>query len=231
MANSIQQSLINAFNNVFASIYDFIPSLIAAILVFIIGVLIANWCKKIIIKIFRTINLGKAVQNKALDCFLKEADIKKSIEAILGGIVKWLLVLIFAMASANILGLSTISNVLNRILGYIPNIFSAIFVLFVGIILAGFVEKLVKGLVGQLDRKTGRLFAKIASYLMMVFASLAAFNELGIAKELINILFVGLVSTLSLAFGLAFGLGAKDIVAQFLNEWYQKLKKELKDKQ
>jgi len=128
------------------------------------------------------------------------------------------------------LGIPTISQVLNSVLSFIPRIVSAIFVLGLGVILAGVIESLVKGAVGQFDVKLGRLLGKIASYIMVIVGAMAAFNELGIAKELINIIFIGLISTLSLGFGLAIGLGAKDLVSKILTDWYQRLKEEMEKK-
>jgi small-conductance mechanosensitive channel len=105
-------------------------------------------------------------------------------------------------------------------LNYIPNIVSAVLVLTIGVLLAGLVESLVKGAVNQIDPKTSRLLSKIASYLVVIFATLAAINELGIAQSLINALFIGVIATLSLGLGLAIGLGAKDLVAKILMDWY-----------
>ena len=64
----------------------------------------------------------------------------------------------------------------------------------------------------------------------MVFTTLAAINELGIAQSLINILFIGFVAMLALGFGLAIGLGTKDLIGEILHEWYRAFKKEIKKK-
>ena len=79
-----------------------------------------------------------------------------------------------------------------------------------------------------MDIKLGRLSGRLASYLVVIFAVMAAINELGIAQSLINTLFMGLVAMLALGFGLAIGLGAKDLVSEILNNWYKDLKKEIR---
>ncbi len=95
----------------------------------------------------------------------------------------------------------------------------------VGVLLAGLVESLIKGAVNQIDPKTGRLLSKVASYLVVIVTALAAINELGIAQSLINILFIGIITTLALGIGLAIGLGAKDLVSKMLMDWYGKGRK------
>jgi hypothetical protein len=97
----------------------------------------------------------------------------------------------------------------------------------IGVLLAGLVEGVVKGALASVDLKTARLMGKIASYTVVTIATLAAFSELKIAESFINILFIGFVAMLSLGFGLAIGLGAKDVIGQALSEWYKELKRDL----
>ena len=162
--------------------------------------------------------------------FLKKAEINQKVEEIFGTLIKWIIVLIFFIAATNIIGLTTVSQLLSGILAYIPNVISAVIVLSIGILLAGVVESLVKGALASVDLKTSRLMGKIASYTIASIATLAAFSELKIAENFVNILFIGFVSMLALGFGLAIGLGAKDLVSRVLSEWHTDLQKELKRK-
>ncbi|MEK7063930.1 MAG: hypothetical protein AAB939_00420, partial [Patescibacteria group bacterium] len=139
-----------------------------------------------------------------------------------------IVILIFAVAAINLLGLNTVTQVLNGLLSYIPNILAAVFILGAGVVLAGFLEKVVKGSLGSLDLKLSRLMAKATSYLIVVFATLAAISQLGIAKNFIDTLFVGFVGMLALALGLSLGLGSKDLVKSILEDWYRNFKKDLK---
>jgi small-conductance mechanosensitive channel len=209
-------------------IVAYIPRFLAAVLVFFLGIIVANLVKKIVVKITESLKFGKLAEGTDFEKFLEKAEIRTKIEHIIGNVFKWLTILLFVVTAINILGIPTISEVLNNVISYIPSVISAVFVLTIGIFLAGIVEKFVKGAVAQFDQKTGRLIGKIASYIMMIFAIMAAINELGIAEELINILFMGLVATLSLGIGLAIGLGGKDLVSEIMMSWYKKLKTEVK---
>lgn len=227
---NLQEALLIAATNILTTVFGFLPTLAAALLVFLIGLILAKWGKSLTIKVLETARLSALVKKSGLEPFLEKAEVKLKIEEIFGGIVRWLIILIFFIATVNILGLTTLSSVLNTVLAYIPKVISAVLVLTIGVLLAGAVEGLVKGALGQVDLKASRLLAKIASYLVVTFATLTAINELGIAQNLINALFIGVIAVLALGFGLALGLGSKDLVAKILNEWYENLKKEVKKK-
>jgi len=231
MASSVidwQNAFVTVSSNVLLSIINFLPNLLASLVVFLVGLILAGWLKALVVKLLNVIQLSELVKKSGLNQFLEKAEVKLKIEEILGGIVKWLVILIFSVTAINILGLSTVSAVLETVLNYVPKVVSAVLVLTVGVLLAGLVESLIKGALGQIDIKASRLLGKIASWLIGVFATLAAINELGIAQSLINTLFIGFVAMLALGVGLAIGLGAKDLVAEVLSEWYQSFKKEVK---
>lgn len=225
---SIQEAFLIALTNVLSSLVTFIPSLIAAILLMLAGLLIAKWLRWLTIKLLESIYLSKALKNSVVDKFLQKAEITQTIEQVIGNIIRWLVILVFFIAGTNLLGLTTVSAFLNSILSYIPNIISAALILTLGVLIAGLVESLIKGSLTHFSPSSGRLVSKITSYVVMVFTILAAFAELNIATELINTLFIGFVAMLAIGLGLAFGLGAKDLVSTILDEWYKDLKKDLK---
>lgn len=227
---SWQEAVILAGSTVFSQIVGFLPNLFGAILVFILGWIIAGWLKRLAVKLFEMVRLAKAVEGTAVETFLKKAEWKGKIEEIIGNLVKWIIVLIFFIAAANILGLSAVSEVLNKILAYLPSVFSAALILLVGTLLSGLVEGLIKGAMGAVDVSTARLLGKITSWIVMVFTILAAISELGIAEKVINTLIIGAVATLTLGLGLAIGLGLKDLVKEVLTEWYGKVRQDLKKK-
>ena len=132
MANSYvgnwQQAFLLATSNIITNVLSFIQTLIAALVVFLVGLILARWAKVLTVKLFETLSLSSVVKKSGFDQFLKKAEIKIKIEEILGGIVKWIIILIFFVTTINILGLTTVSLVLNNILNYIPRIISAVLV-------------------------------------------------------------------------------------------------------
>lgn len=226
--NNIQQAFFVALSNVLSSIVVYIPNLIAAILIILVGALIGKWLRWGTIKILESIRLSASIKNSIIDKFLHKAEITATIEQVIGNIVRWLIFLVFFIAATNLLGLTTVSAFLSSILGYIPNVISAVLILIVGVLVAGLLESLIKGSLASFSPSSGRLVGKITSYMIMIFTILAVFAELKIATELINALFIGFIAMLAIGFGLAFGLGAKDLVAKVLDEWYTEIKKDTK---
>ncbi len=208
----------------------FFPSLVGAILVLVLGIILGNWSKTIVVKSLGLLKFDAWVKDTKFKEFMKKAEVTEKIEVTIGTVIKWIIVLIFFISATNILGLTTVSDMLASVLAYVPSVVSAVIVLAIGVLLAGVVERLVKGGLASVDLQTSRLMGKIASYTVVTIALLAAFSELKIASEFINILFIGFVAMLSLGLGLAIGLGAKDLVSKILVDWYQTLQKELKKK-
>lgn len=222
LVSNWQEAILLAGNNILSRFFVFLPSFFAAILIFLFGLVLGKWVKALVVKILSAVKLDQVLRKAGLDSYLNKADIRGKVEVFFGELIRWLIILVFSMAAVNILGLTTVSAVLNSLLGYIPNIISAVLILTVGVLLAGLVESLIKGAVSQIDVRISRMLAKIASYLVVVVSALAAINELGIAQSLINTLFIGVVATLTLGMGLAIGLGAKELVAKMLMDWYGK---------
>jgi len=223
-----QEALFTASANVMTNVVTFLPTLIGALIVLLAGLLLAKWSKAVIIKFLRLIKLSNLVKKGAIRKFLNQAEVTGKVEEILGEVVRWLIILVFFIAAVNLLGLTTVSAFLNSILTYVPKVVSAVLVLTVGVVIAGVVESVVKGAVSSVDVSTGRLMGKITGYIVVVFTIMAAITELGIAQQFLSTFFIGFVAMLALSLGLAFGLGSKDVVAKIMDEWYSKLKKDLK---
>lgn len=226
--NAWQSALYNVWVGTMGVTFSFLPNILGALLVGILGIIIGSWVKSLTIRSLQMLKFESLIQDTKFKAFLVKAEVTEKVEDVVGSILKWLIVLTFFIAATNIVGLTTVSNVLGSVLSYIPNVISAVIVLAIGVLLAGIVEGLVKGALASVDLKTSRLMGKIASYAVVTIATLAAFSELKIASAFINILFIGFVSMLALGFGLAIGLGAKDLVSKVLVEWYKDLKTELK---
>lgn len=228
MNNNLLNSLSTVSTGIGYTLFAALPSLLGGLLVFVLGVIIGNLAQKAVVRALQAIHFEDLVKDTKFRDFLHRAELTEKVEVMLGTAVKWLILTIFFIAATNIWGLTTVSTLLLGIFGYLPNIISAVIVLAIGVLLAGIVESMVKAGLASIDLRTARLMGKIASYLVVTIAILAAFSELRIARDFINILFIGFVAMLSLGFGLAIGLGAKDLVSKLLGNWYTEVSTELK---
>jgi hypothetical protein len=228
MNNNLLNSLSTVSSGIGYTIFAALPSLLGGLLVFVLGIILGNFAQKAVVRALQAIHFEDLVKDTKFRSFMQRAELTEKVEVMLGTAVKWLILTIFFIAATNIWGLTTVSTLLLGIFGYLPNILSAVIVLAIGVLLAGIVESMVKAGLASIDLRTARLMGKIASYLVVTIAILAAFSELRIARDFINILFIGFVAMLSLGFGLAIGLGAKDLVSKLLGNWYTEVSTELK---
>lgn len=224
-----QAAVMTAGTGLLNSFAVFLPNLVGALLVFVLGWFLAGFLGRLTVRLLQAIHLSDLVSSPALSKFLKEAGWADKIEQALGQAVKLLTILVFFVATVNLLGLTAVSLVLTGILSYIPNVIAAILILVMGTLFAGVVESLVKGSLGAVDLKTSRLLGKTSSYMVLVFTILAALSQLRIAAEFVQTLFMGVVATISIGLGLSLGLGSKDLVSRILNQWYEEFRRETKN--
>jgi len=141
---------------------------------------------------------------------------------VLADVAKWFVRLIVLVVAFDALGLPAVSEVLQRLLLWIPNLVVALIVLVIAGLAATALSNLVRGATAQAGLGNPDLIANIARVAVMAFAVVIAVNQLGIGVQIVNTLFTAIVGALALALGLAFGLGGRDTAAQIIETSYQK---------
>ena len=203
----------------------FVPSLVGALVVFLIGWAVASIVAKIISEILVRIGFNKIFDKTGWNEAFAKAELKINPAEFIGGIVKLTLIIVFLMPAVEILHLSEFAIFLKGVIAYLPNVFVAAFILAVAVMIADVVEKIVVASVEKAKVGYSGFAGAIVRWAIWVFAILAILNQLGIAKFLVETLFTGLVGVLVLSFGLAFGLGGKDVAAELLQDLKRKLGK------
>jgi len=215
---------IDALQNLWQGFVEFVPALIGAIVVFGIGWFISVFLGKIVAEILKKIRFNQIFEKGNWDEALAKADIKVDASAFIGAIVKWVFVIVFLMAAVEVLGLKEFAGFLGNILGYLPNVIVAAFILVVTVIITDILEKVVRAAVESIRVGYGQIVAAIIRWSIWIFAILAILIQLRVAPSLIETLFTGLVAVIVIAAGLAFGLGGKEIASDVLRDLYKKLK-------
>ncbi|EKE19460.1 MAG: TM helix protein [uncultured bacterium] len=205
---------------------NFIPTLVGALLVFLLGMIVASVLGKVVERIVRAMRIDGAIERLAISEKLKEHGIEMSVSTLLGKLVQWFLVLVFLMAATDILGLDQVTSFLNSVILYLPNVVVATIVLTIAFLLSSLMYAIVRSSTKAAGVMSATLLATLIKWSIIVFGLLAALIQLGIATSLVNTLFIGLVAALSLAIGLAFGLGGKDEAALIL----KKIREEITEK-
>lgn len=220
-----QEAILLSWNQVSSSFLSFLPSFVGAVVIFVLGILVAAWGRRLIEEILKAVRLEDLSRSSGLDAYLKKADINLSATELTGAVVKWLLLLVFFIAAAEILGLAIVSTTLTSLLGYVPNVFAAALIIGAGAVIANLADGLVRGAFASVDHQAARPVGKLARWVVVFVAFFAAVDQLKIAPALVETFFQGLTWTLVLVIGLSIGLGSKDIVTKVLDDWYKRLHK------
>jgi hypothetical protein len=216
---------IEGLQNLWKNFLGFIPNLIGAIVVFVIGYFISIGIGKLIARILRRIKVDQLLDRiKGLREALEKAEVKVKPSEFIGGICKWILIIVFLMAAVDILGWKGFSEILRQVINYLPNILVAVLIFVVTVILADIIEKIIISAVGGMRVKYAALMGAISKWALWIFAVFAILTHLGIARNLILVLFQGLVGLIVIAGGLAFGLGGKEVAGEILQDLKKKLK-------
>lgn len=213
-----------ALQNLWQGFLTFIPTLIGAIIVFIIGWFISVGIGKLIAEILTRIKFNQLFEKVGWKQALERAEIKVNASEFLGAIVKWILAIVFMLAAVEILGFVEFAAFLKSILAYLPNVIVAALIFVVTVILVDIVEKLVRATVEGVRVGYGHLVSAIIKWSIWIFAILAILHQLGIAKPFMETLFTGFVAMLVIALGISFGLGGKEVAADILQNLKNKLK-------
>lgn len=220
-----QQALLTSWAQVWSSFVSFLPAFIGAIIVFVVGLFVASWGRRLVEELLRAVRLEDLAASSGFTGYLRRADIRLTATELVGTLVRWVLLLVFFVAAVDILGLTVVSTVLTSVLGYVPNVLAAALVFGAGVLVANLVDGLVRGALATIDHEAARPVGRLARWVVLVVAFFAAVDQLRIAQTLVDTFFQGLTWTLVLVFGLSIGLGAKDLVARLLDDWYKRLQK------
>jgi hypothetical protein len=210
-------AIVNAFANALNLVLTFIPKLIGFLVILLVGWIVATAVSRALTFLLRKVGFDRMANRIGLTRLEQRMGVRMDAAGILGKVVYWFLFLIFLVPAVNALGLTTVSAILNTIIAYIPNVFVAILVLFLGTLAATFVADIVRGATASANIGNPNIFANIARYAIMGFAALVALEQLQITPSLINELFGAIVAAAALAFGLAFGLGGRETAQRYLN--------------
>lgn len=214
--------IIISLQQVWTTVATFLPLFIGAVIVFIVGWVVAVTLGRVVEQAVRTLRLDSILAKMDFEKVLERAGWRLNSAAFIGGLVRWFLMVVFLLASVNILGLTQVSDFLQQVLFYLPNVIVAVFILIIAALVAELVGKFIRGSTSAAGYR-GISMSLVARWAIWIFAFAAALLQLGIAKELVQTLITGLIAALALAFGLAFGLGGKEAAASFI----EKVKNEL----
>jgi len=208
-----------SFNDLWYTVVAFLPAILAAVIIFLIGWIIGVILYRVVVEVVKVLKIDDMLKTAGLSEAAKHAGFNLDVGRFLGTLVEWFIILVFLVASLDILGLTRVTIFLQTVvLLYLPQVIVASLILILGAVVAEVVRGLVSGSARAAGARSGNFAGTVAKWAIWVTAIMAALTQLGIATELLQTLFAGVVIALSLAFGLAFGLGGRDAAARIIEK-------------
>jgi hypothetical protein len=204
-----------------AMLLSAIPKVIGFLVILIIGWLIASALAAAVTAILRAVKFNDLAQRAGLTGFVQQMGLRTDAAGFVALIAKWFVRLIVLVSAFDALGLPAVSQVLQQLLLWLPNLVVAIIALVIGGLAANAVSRLVRGATAESGLGNPDVLAAIARVGIWAFAIVVAINQMGIATTLVDTLFMATVGAIALALGLAFGLGGRDTAAMIVRNWYE----------
>lgn len=202
----------------FTRIMEYIPVILAAVIILVIGWMVAKAIRLILEKGLKAVHFDRLADKAGITKALKDGDFNISASEIISGLVYWLVMILVLVMTADALGLPQASILLAGLFGYIPMVISAVLVLVVAIFVAGFVSGIVRMAATNANLPNPQLLSGICRWAIIIFAITIALSQLGIAPLLVSSAFNIILGGIVLALAIAFGLGGKDAAARYLEE-------------
>jgi hypothetical protein len=203
---------------------DFLPRLALALAVLIGGWLVAKTVRFAVSRALRAVNFNVLTERAGIDGFLRDGGVRVDATEIVAVLCYWIVILAALVIGFNLLGLAYITDLLGRVLLFVPRVLVALLVLAFGSYFAKFIANAVTAYCRNVHIQDADLLGRLAQYAILAFVMLIVLDQVGIAGDLVRQTFLILLAGLVFALALAFGLGGRDWAAQFLERWWPRKK-------
>lgn len=212
--DNVTTSLLTSINSALIGLVAFLSNFIAGLVVLIIGIIVAALLRQLVLEVFRALKVESFLKRYGVP--EARGDLRWS--NILAEIARWFVILIFLVPAVKVWGVPEATSVLNQIIFYIPQVFVATILALVGLVVANLAHDVVLASVHGLAPDTARVVSTVAKWSIIIFVTFGVLIQLGVAADLIRILFTGIVAMLAIAGGIAFGLGGQGVAKDVLEE-------------
>ncbi|HEY4517941.1 MAG TPA: hypothetical protein VJI74_03595 [Candidatus Paceibacterota bacterium] len=221
-ANVLTQS----FQDLWLGVLAFVPNVLVAILIFVLGWIVGAVLSRVIEQVVKSLRVDHFLGSTGLDEVLHQAGYKLDSGAFLGALVKWFVILVFLVASLEVLHLTQVTIFLQQVvLLYLPQVIVAVLILLVAAVVAETAQNIIVGAARAAELRSANLLGSVTRWAIWIFAILAALDQLNVAQALVQTLITGIVVAISLGVGLAFGLGGQEAAARVIERFRQDVSK------
>ena len=218
MVIATEHRVVDKLENALAEFFAFIPELIAALIILIVGYFVAKLIGNVLARLLQRAGLDRMLTRGGTGTWVEK--VTSSPAHLLGRIAFWALFLGVIALAVSVLGIEALTDFVAAIFAYLPNVIAALAIFLVAGAIAAGVAALIGRTMG--DTPTGRVLATVAPGLVMAIAIFMVLDQLMIAETIVTITYAALIGALALAAALAFGLGGREVAGRMLEGAYQK---------
>jgi hypothetical protein len=213
-----QQIFLEPLRSSGQKIVSLLPALVGACVILLVGWVLARVLKAVLIRLLVALRFEKFTAKSGVSKFLSRGDIKHSLADILGTVFFWIVFLFFIYIAADVLHLTLIRDLVNRIILFIPNLIAAVLIIIIGVLLSSFFKGLVKVTASSYGLTHRELLGRIVQYLIIFFTVSISLAQLGVATQILVNSVLIIIGAMAFGLALAFGLGSKDLVGRIVNK-------------
>ncbi len=208
----------NSLANLWLGIAGFIPSLFGALVIFLVGLVVAAALGAVVEKLLNALKVDGWLSRAGIDTHVSRGGLRLRVAYLCGQIVRWFFIIVFTLAAADTLGLYALTAFLRDVLAYLPNVVVAALILVASLAIANILSRIVAASVATARMQGAGALSTITWWAIVIFGIFAALIQLNVATAIIQTLVTGVIAMLALAGGLAFGLGGKEYAAHLLSK-------------
>ncbi|MBF0485390.1 MAG: hypothetical protein HQL16_02635 [Candidatus Omnitrophica bacterium] len=222
MITGWHQVIIEPVKTMLNSVAEFIPQMLGALLILLVGWIVAKVLAGLFQKILDQLKFNEFAAKIGLADLLIKGNVGPSAANLLSGLLYWALMIVVFAITVDSIGLTVAAKLLEKVTSYIPNVVSAVFVALVGMFLANLISGIIKATAANANVNRPEFLGSIAKGAILVFATVMALDQLNISTFFVSTTFQIFFAAVCFALALAFGLGGKDLAAKLLWDFYNK---------
>lgn len=211
--------LVASFQQVWVQFIGFVPQLLGAVIVFVVGLIVAAGLSALIEKLIGMLKIDKALVKVGVEKYVERAGLRLNSGRFLGQVVYWFIVITFLLASSDLLGFFALSGFLGKVLLYIPQVVIAVLIMLVTVVVANFLRKVVKASVMGAKLHSANFLGAITWYAVIIFGFATSLAQLGLDVTILNTLITGIIAMFAIAGGIAFGIGGKEYASHLIEKF------------
>ena len=213
--------LVQPIQSFFNQLMGFLPSLVGALLILLIGWIIAKAIEGLVVQILKAARVDKLAEQIQLADVLTKGGIRRRFSELIGALIYWLVMLVVLIAALNAIQLTVAAQLLQQVVTFLPNVVAALFIVVVGVLAATFLASTVRTAASNSGIGQAHLLGQLVQTTVIVFTSVAALQQLRI--EFVGEAFLIILAAVSLGLALAFGFGCKDLAGRWVSNLVDQL--------